>query len=338
VSGVDLVARAQAAAPGLAGAAKATDGGGLSAATSDILAGIGLFRLGGARPRAADVAEALRHLARGCGASAFLAAAAHDGVARVPEAARAEVGARGQDPIIITASLAEEAECVWSGSGGTLRGRWRAMPGLGVADWVWLSGPDFSALVAPSDLIQVARTQLGGLRGVGWSDAVANDLAVPVTRIGPALEPLPGAGLRALALVLGTAEGAFEDYVRATRARISGIGGKAVATFTQVQVRVAESEAEMKAAAALWEGIVAAGDDAEAQRDAAYVARLCLGAVTRLVRQMGAMGLAETNPVQRRYRDLRTFAAAPELGYDEALAARGRAILGIDEAGAQAAA
>lgn len=337
MKGSDLIARAEGAASSLAEAGRTTDSGGLSPEGLATLADIGLFRLGQRLVTPADAAEALRRLAHGCGASAYLAALAHDGVARIPEAARAEVHAAGDDPVVVAAEYPDDADLDRARSGGTLRGRWRGVPGLRHADWVWLNGSDFSALVPVSDLIHAERTQLGGLRGVGWSDVVVNDLAVPAARIGPRLEPLPGAEMIKLALVLGTAEGAFADYVRATRARISGIGGKAVATFTQVQVRVAESEAEMKAAAALWDGIVAGQGDAEAQRDGAFVARLCLGAVTRLVRQMGAMGLAETNPVQRRYRDLRTFAAAPELGYDEALAARGRAILGIGEAGAQAA-
>src|SRR3546814_8446867 len=67
--------------------------------------------------------------------------------------------------------------------------------------------------------------------------------------------------------------------------------------------------------------------DAHARRDRAYMAHLALDAVTRLVRQMGAMGLSESNPVQRRYRDLRTLAADAAFAWDDHVAGYGRALL-----------
>jgi len=59
-------------------------------------------------------------------------------------------------------------------------------------------------------------------------------------------------------------------------------------------------------------------NDAECIRDRAYIARKSLEAVNRLLAQMGAMGLAETNPVQRRFRDLRALANTRGLDWDPA--------------------
>src|SRR3546814_5523715 len=72
-----------------------------------------------------------------------------------------------------------------------------------------------------------------------------------------------------------------------TRSRITGIGGASVAGFTQVQARLAESDAELGCATRLFEALVAGLDgdgDAHARRDRAYMAHLALDAVTRLVR------------------------------------------------------
>ena len=117
--------------------------------------------------------------------------------------------------------------------------------------------------------------------------------------------------------MLGAAEGAYRDYIEITRVRESAIFRSPVAEQVPVQERLAETAAELKAArllrkhnddllherGAAMEGLTAV-ENMENGRDRAYVARLCVQAVTRLVRQMGAVGLSDENPVQRHFRDV----------------------------------
>lgn len=347
----EAIAKVEALGPELAAAARGNDIDGLSAETVEALTRAGLFRLdlspdrGGAGLSPAQIAQVLRALARGCAASAYVVALSLAGRSRLsaiaPETA-SEILDAAPDARFTLALMPQNASLAEAAGGHVLSGQWRAVGGLAHADWLWLVAPDrFSALVPKSEVLHAARTYLGGLRAVGWSDLSAGNAPVPAARFtrGGCGSADPS-GLWTLAMVLGTAEGACNDYVTATRARIAGIGGKAVARFTQVQARLAETEAEMKTLAALFASVLAdhegAATGAETARDMAFIARRALEAVTRLVRQMGAMGLAETNPVQRRYRDLRTLAAARELAWDSAMAARGREVLGID-AKAQAA-
>jgi 3-hydroxy-9,10-secoandrosta-1,3,5(10)-triene-9,17-dione monooxygenase len=71
----------------------------------------------------------------------------------------------------------------------------------------------------------------------------------------------------------------------------------------------------------------------ELARDRAFIAKLCVGAVTRLVRQMGAMGLSDDNPVQRHYRDQLVMASQIGANWDHHGTAFGRHAFGLPLAG-----
>lgn len=311
-----------------------------------------------AQLRAAGLLDALapslrlaadRALARACAATAWIAAELGEGAAL----ARAVAGT-APDGLTTVARYSDDARIEAAPDGFVVNGTWQAVGAVSHADTVLLiapGAPDRDALVAlaPRDALDVeAYHYLGGLRGVSWHKVTARDLPVPAANVGPARAVmLAGTGAnRLLGVLVGCAEGGYDDYVRMTRARIAGIGGAAVATFTQVQARLAESHADMGTVRHLHDAILrdldgAAGDDGIASRimrDRAFLARKALDAVTRLVRQMGAMGLAETNPVQRRYRDLRAIGADDGFAWDAQLAQFGRRELGIEEAPARTAA
>jgi 3-hydroxy-9,10-secoandrosta-1,3,5(10)-triene-9,17-dione monooxygenase len=81
-------------------------------------------------------------------------------------------------------------------------------------------------------------------------------------------------------------------------------------------------------------GAVSSEKQIEFGRDRAYATRLCVSLVHRLVQQMGASGLYDSNPVQRFFRDLSAMAAQFGIGWDRNMAPAGRQMLGIDN-GAQ---
>lgn len=281
--------------------------------------------------------EATRAVGRFCASTAWMLA--EHGEARrllggFPASVRDAVG-RG---LIVIARGGEGASL----SGDAIRGVWPSVGGLVHADWLLLtgvadaSGQDGAALVPAGPVRAAPYAYLGGLRGVGWQRVEIDALSVAPGCWVPAsaFADRGQGGNRLIGSLIGCAEGGYRDYVRMTRSRITGIGGASVAGFTQVQARLAESDAELGCATRLFEALVAGLDgdgDAHARRDRAYMAHLALDAVTRLVRQMGAMGLSESNPVQRRYRDLRTLAADAAFAWDDHMAGYGRALLGIGE-------
>jgi len=223
-----------------------------------------------------------------------------------------------------------------------LSGRWSCVGGIAHADWLLLTGiagadgRQRAALVPASRLVPQGYPYLGGLRGLGWTHVAVEGMALSEGYVAPLdLDIATASGLganRLLGPVVGCAEGGYQDYVRMTKKRITGIGGASVAGFSQVQSRLAESDAELGGVGAMFDALVMRldeGEDARAQRDRAYISRKALDAVTRLIRQMGAIGLMESNPVQRRYRDLRTLASDRGFAWDDQMAAFGRQLLGV---------
>jgi 3-hydroxy-9,10-secoandrosta-1,3,5(10)-triene-9,17-dione monooxygenase len=143
--------------------------------------------------------------------------------------------------------------------------------------------------------------------------------------------------------MLGAAEGAYADYRDITAVREGALFGGKVAGMVQVQQRLAESAAEIKAARLVYEsnnrllherGAAGKGlnhdEMLEMNRDRAFVAKLLIGAVTRLVRQMGAMGLYDDNPVQRHYRDLSAMGTQIAVNWDRNVTPFGKSELGLD--------
>lgn len=235
-----------------------------------------------------------------------------------------------------------DARLTRDAGGFLLRGAWEPTPVAAHAEQVLLAcldenGAPGIARVSAAALTLEAVEFLGGLRGAGYARLSAENVALggddwlPFSNftINEALAPLFPA-----AAALGLAEAAYRDYVAATRKRVSGIGGQSVAQFTQVQIRTAGISAELETAALLFENTrssIAAGalDSITLRRNAAFIARKSLDAITQLVRQMGALGLVESNPVQRHYRDVRTLTADSRVSWEDSLVAFGRRAFGL---------
>lgn len=329
----DILSRAQALAVELKAQARATDDGGLSAEQVMALAEAGLLEP--ADP--AVVMEVGRALGQGCGASAWLAtafASASAAVQRDPDLATIVGAGR-----VTLGGVPDEQTLNLVDGRMRLSGVWPSVGGLDHAEWILLSGlvwegAPVCALVSVGDAAASAYPHRGGLRGLVWRRVALADAPVHLLSVGDEGRGDPGRQALLLGALVGVAHGAYADYVGSTRARISGVGGQAVAQFTQVQARLAESHAELKAADALYDEVLGhtadgQADTAECDRDRAYIARKAVEAVNRLLGQMGAMGLAETNPVQRRFRDLRALASTPRLDWTAQAPAFGRYELGL---------
>ncbi len=321
--------------------------------------------------------EAARLLARACGSTGWIAAVVTTHsvmVGRYADQAQQEVWSTDDDVLIATGSARVSGKAVPVDGGFLVDGGWRFASGIDHAQWVIVpapveglegSGPAVlrQCLIPASEYEIVDDWHVSGLQGTGSKQALlAEPVFVPDHRTLGFLELLgsnpPGAdanehpvyrmelgpafGTILLGPILGAAEGALEDYLEATRARIGAIFANRIAESVPVQLRVAESAAQIGAAARLVEGITdtlvrraRAGDllnpreRVETMRDRAWLTRQCVDAVHRLVRQMGASGLSHTNPVQRHFRDISAMAAQIGLNWDRNGGVYGKWALGI---------
>ena len=152
---------------------------------------------------------------------------------------------------------------------------------------------------------------------------------------------MQGSGV--LGPLIGTAEGAVKAYIEITRNKQAAIFGNKVAESSHVQMRLAESAAEVHAAdlMALHDlGILqdagkagrrlTDGERTAIVRNRGLISKLCVRATERLVRMMGAIGLSDENPVQRHYRDVQGIAAQIGVSFDVNMPPWGRWALGLD--------
>ena len=286
-------------------------------------------------------------------------------VARMSPAAQADVWGGNRIGLVSVAPIHATALLQSEGDGYRLTGTWRYVEGAALVDWILVAvcrpdNVDGYALI-PSDAFEsTPADHPGGLRGVGVYGLSVRDLSVPAHRTIGATElfgigetssaVLPYWEFQVLAPLLGCAEGAYHNYTSSTRKRVGGTTNAAVARFTQVQQRLAEVSARIKSARLLYEesmhllmsrrveGKVLTREEAlELARDRSFIAGLCQTAIRDLVRQMGAIGIAEFNPVQRQYRDIHAMATYHTIRARHNMAEYGKHELGIPSLKAPAA-
>jgi 3-hydroxy-9,10-secoandrosta-1,3,5(10)-triene-9,17-dione monooxygenase len=201
-----------------------------------------------------------------------------------------------------------------------------------------------------------------GLRATGSHDIAVDDVFVPTYRTTPVSSVMGDAAAggryhesyiyrsefqsffasNILGPLIGAAKGGLADYAAITKARIGAMFGETIAGQEHVQVRLSESAAEIRSAARAVAETVATlhryGVRGERipkpvrvvlRADSAYVARLSVQAIDRLVQQMGASGLSAENRVLRAALDLKAMASHQVLQWDHALCAYGRHALGL---------
>ncbi|MBL8643381.1 MAG: hypothetical protein JNK21_05565 [Rhodospirillaceae bacterium] len=340
-----FAATARELAPALAAAARTTHERGITREALAALNARGLLRMGHVPGEAWGLhLLPARILARSCATTAWIVthcAEASRTIALMAKPARDAVWAK-PETIAIAGDAAEPVSAERRGAEFVMSGHWPFVAAAGFADWFVLRGRTPEGLMAfavpATGVTLTPTTHVGGLRGCGFQAVSADHISVPATHA----VALPASDLtyqRAgiLSAILGTAEGGYADYLAMTKKRVSGTGGGAVAKLTQVQIRLAEAEADVESARTLVDSITArlqgreTDDAVRLARDGAVAARRALQAVTQLVHQMGALGLAEFNPVQRHYRDIRAMATDARVNADTHLAAFGRQELGVPD-------
>ncbi|ADO73037.1 acyl-CoA dehydrogenase family protein [Stigmatella aurantiaca] len=202
-----------------------------------------------------------------------------------------------------------------------------------------------------------------GMRGTGSKDVVFDNLFVPdgwgvalpdcfgARPEGAQVNPgsylfevpfIPYATSAIIGPILGCAEGAYHEHVAALRKRIDSSASAPSLPLGTAQERLAESAAELSCARLLYDSIVQtlhrAGGDRRPlsseewlalKRDRAYLARLCVNAVQRLVLHMGASSGFEGHPVQRHWRDLQSMTSHIDVNWDQAMLAYASHLLGL---------
>lgn len=317
-----------------------------------------------------------RLLARACPSTAWIQCVVgiHTWLASRFSAALQDEVFKEPEVLIGTAVAGGRAATVVPVEGGwRLAGRWRFVSGVDHASWVILGAmPDdaekqaehnFLQLAVPRGSFEIIDTWFTeGLRGTGSKDVVVRDLFVPAHRTlwrrtmrGHAtpdslrhegyvhhVQFAPYFGTITLGPLIGATEGLIEAYLKVTRSRTGQILGDEVASQMPVQLRIAQSCAEVRAAALLVDRILdelhesGIGGYAVTQEewvkhraDAAMAAKLCLDASERLIRMMGASGLTRDNPVRGFWNDVQAAAAHISVQSDLNFAPFGRWALGL---------
>ena len=286
-------------------------------------------------------------------------------VAMYTEQAQREVWDTNPDANILSA-VAPSGKAEWVDGGYVLNGRWSFASGVVHSDWgiIGCMAPDRAGdgapmhhlcLVPRSDYDIIDVWDVSGLCGTGSNDITIKDVFVPEHRIITRWQQRdgnhPGASLHAnpfyrtpylplgpmalTAVIVGCAEGALEDFIAFTKARAQR--GAPVAEQQAMQIRIAESSAEIEAARHFVLSSGREGDKemaelgemtlparARARRTAGYAPMLARRAVDRLFEASGAHGLYKRHAFQRAMRDAKAGSNHITAGWDRAGTAYGK--------------
>jgi indole-3-acetate monooxygenase len=192
-----------------------------------------------------------------------------------------------------------------------------------------------SVIAIPQDELEILDTwHTLGLRGTGSHDTVADELFVPTTRVfslfaGPVLDrPLyrfPIFGYFALSIgaaALGNASGTLDEFA-ALAAHKVGLGStRTLAERSATHAAVAEAEASLRAARALYyeaveaawqaaheEELVPVGLRNDLRLAATHAVRTSADVVRSLYDLGGGTAIYDDSPLQRRFRDAHTATA-----------------------------
>ncbi len=183
-------------------------------------------------------------------------------------------------------------------------------------------------LVPKSDYEILDTWFVAGLRASGSKNVVVKEAFVPEHRMVCLLDMLEGTGPGAagitgplsglpffpalvptfLASLLGATIGAYKTWCNACRKKLTMVTQEQVATFSHVQIRLAEIEAEIQAAHFFLQHALDMLNSGQpisrerrlrCRRDYAYIARLCVRATEQIFLASGGSANYETNPLQR---------------------------------------
>lgn len=251
----------------------------------------------------------------------------------------------------------------WPFGSGSEHATWM-MLGARVLDEAGAEIDQGSFLMSAADIEIRDDWHVAGLRGTGSCSLVAKDVAVPAHRFISLIEgrkgKTPGAHLHdgtlfrspltpclTIALcapAVGIAEGAIRDFIGYVPGRTNPhLRGAAQIDSPLTHQTVAEAKARVDAARML---LHRAADDihdaaenggempvdirARIRMDSAYAVKLCMDAGEAMFLASGGSGLAESNPVQRAWRDLHAINQHALLQLPTNAEIYGRTILGLE--------
>ena len=318
--------------------------------------------------------EMSMELARACPSSAWVAGllACHGWLlGMMPGEAQEEVWDDDPETCVATSFAGSGISTERTEGGFRISGRWPFSSGVDFCGWAILvaklpSGDSTDGqvhyLVVPlADCRIVDTWNATGLAGTGSNDIVVEDAFVPDRRIapfsalcageGPGCEVNPGYLYRLpqmavfsfnlVGVAIGAARGAVE-HLTTSMQPTSRATGAPLASQQSIQLRIAESMAEIDAAHALVDRnrreIVAWGEAGAMpaveervryRRDNAFAAMACCRAIERLLPISGGRGLAAGDPVNRAWRDANAVARHIALTWDIAGAIQGAVALGL---------
>ncbi|MGW2227211.1 acyl-CoA dehydrogenase family protein [Streptomyces formicae] len=295
-----------------------------------------------------------------CASTAWVAAlyAAHGRLASyLPRAGRDDLWRDTPDTRIAASVIPPRGEAVPEPDGWRLTGDWTLASGVDHAEWVLLASrtpgegeAGHRVFAVPRERVSVSDTWNSvGLRGTGSNSVSVTGEFVPAHRtftLADLGQVRPGAArchrvpyamvasLMFAAPALGSARGALRDWRARMMTKVRADGRPAL-TGGAAQQLMARASAQIHSARLLLHQAAWQADHAEVtplavasnRRDAALAVELCSGAVDSLWRAMGASGLAEGDPVQRRWHDIAAVASHAAVSFEPAAEAYTRAAL-----------
>ncbi len=303
-------------------------------------------------------------LGRGCGSSGWVFAvlAEHNlTIAAYPMQAQADVWGDNNDTFIASGN-APATEMDKVDGGWRVTGRLNYASGCDFADWhltgMAIGGKPMKILLPQAECEVIDNWHVVGLAGTGSMDIKMESVFIPdhrttsPTHRGPrfndsGLFRLPQWSVYPYSLVgviIGIAQGAIDQFVEDMKIRQSRFGAN-VSEFQSLQLRLAESAAEVDAAKKIMLGnlresmeIIEEAEElpldirARNKRDMAYCPLLATRAVDRLFYAAGAGGLFLDQDIQRSFRDVHAGNKQIALNWDVNGTTYGKVALGLDPA------
>ncbi len=308
--------------------------------------------------------EIVMVLAQGCGSSAWVYSVYAEHANRMgnyPFEVQEEVW--GDDPsVFISSGNSGQAELEPAPGGFRLSGRFNFSSGCDYADW-HITGAKVKGKNERRQITFPASDRelddnwfVVGLAGTGSKDYVLKNIFIPEYRT----YVIPTPGVRAkdnvifrlpqwsvnpfdlAAVSVGVAEAGLAQFVDSLKTRMSRFGDK-IAEFQSLQLRIAESSAELDMARCIiLEDLQETQDYLQSheklpremmtrnKRDMAYVPVLATRAIDRIFYAAGAGGLLLSGDLQRCFRDVHAGAAQLALNWDVNGTTYGQVALGLD--------
>ncbi|MPZ22950.1 MAG: hypothetical protein GEU28_05285 [Dehalococcoidia bacterium] len=304
----------------------------------------------------------------------FMVLAAHTWMMNMfPEEAGDEIA--GSDPdVLIAGTLAPQgkAEPV-EGGGFRLSGRWQFASGCDHATWILVGATQTTSTREDPKhvhtLLPISEGTIDdtwhvlGLRGTGSKDVLLDNVYVPPHRVVPTgtlfggrsdgalrhptslyLMPLiTGLAFGLSGPVLGLARASLDAFVERNRLRETMYVPGSKARNVGIQLRVAESAAEIRSAELMLRDAADSFDALAVERrpadvdlrvrlkwQIAYCIQICRRSVERIYAAAGAHSVYERSPLQTYFRDINVATHHATVDFDGAMEVYGRTALGLD--------